>query len=295
MLRPDRKREFVDGEAIHSVEGLSPTAEVHSISGVRVFDVGQGDALAVLDQAGNPFLQIDYGGCYNSPFSISSGVSPDHTMPLGKDSLLMLTHWDKDHWWSADMGTTAKEATWLVPRQLTSPTAACFSASLSRIFCIPEDLVGLPQRFVARNGDAVIWEKIARSAKSDTSSEDCNRTGVAYSLVKQDTREVILLPGDAPFDRVAHYQELASAGMLLRGVVAYHHGSRTHWTAATDKMLSTWRTKPESPVVVALSYGRRNSYGHPKPQNYRAVFSALNFRRTPAARAAKKGYFDITF
>ena len=138
-----RTRQAIASPDLPSISGLSPLAGASSILGVRIFDVGQGDSIAIMADVGGTaevVLQLDYGGRERNPFKRNSDV--DVRMPVVSNKLLMLTHWDEDHWSSAPKGSSAKNADWLVPRQVTSPRAVRFSATLQKIHCIPESLVG---------------------------------------------------------------------------------------------------------------------------------------------------------
>lgn len=211
-----RTRQAIASPDLTSVSGLRPLAGVSSILGVRVFDVGQGDSIAVLtDVAGSTevALQLDYGGRERNPFTNVADV--DAQMPVTKGGLLMLTHWDEDHWSSAPKGSEAKDAKWIVPRQITSPRAVRFSASLNDIHCIPEQYVGQTIRFSAANGDYVVAEKIGAFPGAFAKNEDCNKSGIAMAIVHKTStgNEVILLPGDAPFDKVVPFVRLEQQGV----------------------------------------------------------------------------------
>lgn len=290
-----RERMRIEAMELASVSGLQPTHGVSRISGVRVHDIGQGDAISVLDESGQPFLQIDYGGKVDNIF----GNQIDQHVPVKGDSLLMLSHWDEDHWCSAPNGVTAKAATWLVPRQITSPRAVMFSTTLPRIYCVPETLVGRAYFFATECGDKIYWEKIASAPPVHAKDEDCNRTGLAFSVVKQghggSPSQVILLPGDAPFGKVRHYEDHHRSGHVLRGMVAYHHGSKVHLCKNTQRLLGGW-TPTANTVDLVFSYGSNNSYSHPDLAFYNGLpYPNKSFFYTPALRAGGKGFYDIIF
>ena len=284
----------MDGLDVESIEGVNPLGGVRSLSGVRVYDVGQGDSIAILDGDGNPVFQVDYGGRQGHPFGALKPLELDIRMPVAAGSMLMMTHWDEDHWSSAPKGTAAQKAKWLVPRQVTSPRAVRFAAELEDIHCIPEDGVGKLFRFTAANGDAIRWEKLAASRSDVTKREDCNRTGVALSVVRTTDQgsEVILLPGDAAFGHVRHYHQLRDAGATLTGIVAFHHGSGCHWTRTTERLIGNWPGTAGPPEVV-VSCADKNSYGHPDRAKYAKVLPGLTLNETSAARARGDGFLEI--
>jgi len=280
-----------------AVSGTSPLAAVSQLAGVRIFDVGQGDAIAVLGNAyreRRPVLQLDYGGRERNPFALHTDV--DDRMPVASGDVLMLSHWDEDHWCSASKGSSARDASWLVPRQLTSPRAVLFSASLDDIHCIPEQFVGQTLRYATQGDDYVLWQKIGYFPGAFAKAEDCNRSGVALAVVHRGVEgeeEAILLPGDAPFDAVSMFSWLAGRGVKLRGIVAFHHGAGTHWSDATRDLLRNWTTPGRLDVVFSCS--QPSSYHHPDEDQYRALLPDANFQRTATARAQSMVQIDLLF
>jgi hypothetical protein len=111
-------------------------ASVTEIKGVRVFDVGQGDCIGLRDQDDNVCCYIDYGGNEYHPDNNKSGNTALR-LPVLRGSQyvsVILTHWDKDHYWSANKkNPAAQQCDWLTPRQWVSPQAARFAAKLARI------------------------------------------------------------------------------------------------------------------------------------------------------------------
>lgn len=290
------ERERIGGADIASIKAPAAVARSGSIAGARVYDVGQGDAIAVIDESGRTILQLDYGGRQGNPFDGKSAAIVDGMLPVPKDALVMVTHWDEDHWSTAPKGDAAKASEWLVPRQVTSPRAARFAADLEKVHCIPETLVGNVFQFRASNGDAVLWQKIAHSSPSPVVHENCNKTGVAIALLRRsgDHGQVILLPGDAPFDQIPLFTSLHSAGMTLTGLVAFHHGSKYHWTNRARSMLRSWPVTRGGPCEVVFSYGAGNSYGHPHPNKYDVLPDWIAIE-TPALRTTETPYYDIIF
>ncbi|HUR39737.1 MAG TPA: hypothetical protein VM240_01065 [Verrucomicrobiae bacterium] len=278
-----------------SVNGVDPAMGVQSIRGIRVHDIGQGDSISILDEAGSPFLQIDYGGRVGNP--LVTALDIDTQMNVAGAGLLMLTHWDEDHWCSARKGTVAQTLNWLVPRQITSPRAVEFSARLANIHCVPESMVGNAYKFETALGDEIWWEKIAAAPGPAATEENCNHTGIGFSIVRNrpdGRRQVILLPGDAPFDDISHYKTHLAAGIELRGVLAFHHGTNQHWSAASANLLKGWSPTSRS-VDVVFSCARNNSYGHPHKLWYQQMPYARKLRTTPGLRRAGLKHFDMVF
>ncbi len=296
-----RKRRLVPKRTFNAKDRADPFAGVKAIGGARVYAVGQGDGIAIIDASGRPVLQVDYGGSRGSPFrhldQAAQREAVDALMPVEPNRLVMLTHWDTDHWCSAAKGTQAIAARWLVPRQVTSPRAVTFATGVGRIACIRETLVGQPRCFRAENGDELWWEKIGKSETDETKYEDCNFTGVAFSLVRGSppNGQVILLPGDAPFASVPHYRQHFDRKLRLTGIVAFHHGADTHWTEATRALLRDWPRTGKT-VPVAFSCAEKSGYPrHPWPENYRAAFGDEAFEPHLIWQLKDPPYFDIHF
>ncbi|WP_122467899.1 hypothetical protein [Brevundimonas lutea] len=259
---------------------FDPLAKVKSLAGVRAEDVGQGDALVVMDGDGNDVLRIDYGGVQSSPFNgLADPVRApkiDQLLPVPAAQTIMLSHWDHDHWASAWPGTNAvKRGHWLTPRQWTSPSAVERSVEIANIRCIPPLLETVPCRFVAANGDELWWEKL-KAFRPTFQNEDCNRSGVAFSVVQKRTGKVIFLPGDAPFHLPRHYRTHAARGLTMRGLVAFHHGAGTHWTKGTRRFLKRWG-RPDERQSIVYSAGAVNRDSHPVEANYTKAFPVAGF------------------
>jgi hypothetical protein len=297
-----RDRARIRAPEVRSVNGLNPLSDVAALKGIRVYDIGQGDAIAVIDGQGEPVLHVDYGGRQGNPFmempAAQRSMEVDLRLPIDPRRFVMITHWDEDHWCSASKGEAAKAANWLVPRQVTSPTAVAFSTQIPRISCIPEIEVGNPHFFRAANGDELWWEKIAPSESDESRSENCNKTGVAFSLLRHGPigSEVILMPGDAPFDSVGHYRQHASSGATLTGIVAFHHGADTHWTAATRNLLRNWQLTHNN-IPVIFSCGVDNSYHHPTVENYQDIYGwrLLALRTDELRRSGAAQGYELVF
>lgn len=257
------------------IDFVDPFSNVEALSGIAVCNVGQGDALCILDQDGAVVLRIDYGGKIDGPANGLSGQDRvdriDKMLPVSPELTIMLTHWDEDHWYSAWKGTKAySSARWIVPRQWPSIDAIELSANLDHIQCLPEAPFSAAMCFEARNGDRLWFEKL-RPFNPGAFNEDCNLSGVMFSLVQAGTKKVIFMPGDAPLHRAKHYALLSKLDHEMRGLVAYHHGAKKHWTGPTTKFLQRWR-KASVEQTIVFSYGPSNGYGHPVREKYRAAF-----------------------
>lgn len=266
----------------------NPLKDVTGIGRVIVDYVGQGDAISIADLAGEVVVRIDYGGRESRPFArpIKKRLTEiDAALPVAQGAPVFLTHWDEDHWCSALVGSqAARNGNWITPRQFTSPRAALRSTQLRTVKCLPAAMEQTPICFEAVNGDQLWCEKIG-SFQPTATTEDCNLTGMAFSVVSLASNSVILLPGDAPIHKVPHYQTHLSSGLMLRGLVAYHHGARTHGIDLTSRFLRHWTGQRPGPRIV-FSCGDPNAYDHPWPYHYLRVLPAATLRRVRAHRTA---------
>lgn len=119
------------------------TLGVETLTHIYMIDVGQGDCFALVDQNEKICLYVDYGGLADHPDKDNPGntrrrmpdVHPNGQVPV------LLTHWDKDHYWSAKKKNPhAKRSEWIVPRQKASPQAVRFSTEVDNMRCWPESL-----------------------------------------------------------------------------------------------------------------------------------------------------------
>ncbi len=268
---------------------LFDSSAVTRLNGVRVFDVGQGDCIGLLDQNNNVFCYVDYGGLNDHPDKHMPTLTSSR-MPVnlnGRYVSIVLTHWDKDHFWSANKkNPDAQSCEWLVPRQTVSPQAVLLACKLHNAKCWPESRTGTPASFDVGGDHDIVVRKCGPYDRYAI-KEDRNLTGLAISLQEWGDVAVeaaILLPGDCPFDRIP---SLPSAP--LRALVAYHHGAHSHWTNATTLAIKNRALNAK----MAYSYGC-NSYGHPDRSNYQPDWDA-NSSETPRIRATGKMYEDMNW
>ena len=234
-----------------------------AVSGIRAFDVGQGDCIGLLDQSGDVFCYLDYGGYHDHP-DASNWKHTARRLPVtvnGRVVPIVLSHWDIDHYLSAHKkNPAAQSCEWLVPRQLVSPHAARFAARLASAKCWPESLGATPVSIRVGSDDTIEIRK-CRSFNPSAVHEDRNLSGLAVTLVHTyagPPDAMMVLPGDCAFDKIPNCPNVE-----IRALVAYHHGSHVHWSNATTSAIG----KLASPRTMFYSYGR-NTYGHPVRTNY---------------------------
>lgn len=212
---------------------------IDTSGGVIAYDVGQGAAHAALSAHHRPSVYIDFGG----------GVTGNtHTFPkefkgfcFSANPLIILTHWDWDHWSSAIRQPDALHMTWLTP-QLTKPLP------IQRAFA--EQLGAL--------GNLWEWPAITNAPFNGKtlSIEKCtgrtsNDSGLAVILRREGTRKKFLIPGDASYGFIP----AVKAGCRFDGLSMTHHGGVLH-----HKVYPT----PKRGAAAILSVGAANSHKHPR-------------------------------
>jgi hypothetical protein len=256
---------------------------VTALKGIRVFDVGQGDCIGLRDQDERIFCYIDYGGLCDHPDK-GDPANTAARLPVGaadEAATIVLTHWDKDHFWSASKNAAAREVPWLVPRQHVSPRTAQFASRLPHAVCWPESLQDRPETFyIGRNFELQIRKCAPFDAQQP--QQDRNLSGLAVTLVKRERDgpdQVMILPGDCPFDRIPRLPR----GRIV-AVVAYHHGSATYWTPATAQVLVNGGRH----LRWIYSFGI-NSHGHPREANYAGICVHCNGEARTTQLARQQG------
>ncbi len=261
------------------------------LAGLRVFDVGQGDCFGLLDQRGEVFCYVDYGGLGDHPDQGSRAKTVAATrMPVGYGAsytAVILTHWDKDHYYSAKRyNTDAQNGLWLVPRQLASPQAVRFAAKLKNALRWPESLGKKSKTFWLNSEDCIEIRKCEKFVGS-AATEDRNVTGLVITLSKFKNRKLLfysLLPGDRHFDGIP-----GLPAAPIRVLIAYHHGSDTDWKATTKHEITSALGTPRH---LVYSYGSSNTFGHPVTANYKTEWHPPTLK-TPHLRRKKAKHEDF--
>jgi hypothetical protein len=270
---------------------LSDPAKTTALAGMRVFDIGQGDCIGLLDQNNEVFCYVDYGGLGDHPDRGSTATNPASTrMPVQYGAALttiVLTHWDKDHYYSAKKyNTDAQKCQWLVPRQMASPQAVRFAAKLTNALCWPESRKKNAVKF-AVGADHSIEIRKCSAFVAGALTEDRNSTGLAVTLLCHEDgrlKTYMLLPGDCHFDGIP-----SLPGGAIRALLAYHHGSRTHWSTATKTVIAG---SLQTPRDLAYSFGKSNTYRHPRRDNYKTEWHPATVE-TPDLRAKGQRWHDF--
>lgn len=136
----------VAGKALSSIFDFSHVAALltsgFSLGGavadlLGVYDVGQGSASALLDDKGRATLFYDLGcGVYANHSTAPASLS--FCCCVSPDPMVLLSHWDVDHWagayWAASASGPfpALSKTWIAPDQKPGPVHTAFAYDIFR-------------------------------------------------------------------------------------------------------------------------------------------------------------------
>lgn len=208
---------------------------------VAVYHVGQGNSNAICADNGMPLLYFDLGGgCYKNKSTYPTALNFCFT----EEPLIILSHWDTDHYETAKRNTAYQSKTWIVPRQLIGPAHLKF---LLR---------------VRTAGTVLIWPRYLTSVSfhwgtlvvcTHHNPKKKNHTGLAFMVSlrpKFNSIKEVLLPADAAYTYIPGHKP-------CDGLVATHHGAEFDtFNAPVPGMTGKG--------AIAYSYGAGNSYGHPR-------------------------------
>lgn len=245
---------------------LFPAAPVPAFTGV--FDIGTGNLHAVFDTDGRPFIYSDLGGgALGSTFTFPGHLQLCTSYP----PLVLLSHFDQDHWRSAvaagvgmgagalGVGAAAIHADaalcpWLIPTQAKGGVQTAFYNSLVAGLNAIHKRPGGASAAVLTIGPHVDIIKCTGNG--------ANHSGLALRLRPAGGGpERMLLPGDAHFGDFAH-----GAAGNIDAMVATHHGADPGASPGGSGAGGS----------LAYSYGWGNAYGFPRLAAG-AVYTGANF------------------
>ncbi len=226
--------EFVDADETDIIKALNG----ETIFGVAAFDVGQGNWQGLLNAEGTPVAYFDVGGGvlgHRDTFPPALNAAC-----FAKKPPIILSHWDWDHWSSAQRFTDALEMTWIVPRQSIGPVARVFLYN------------------IVKKGSVLFWPSgkpsisVGQIKVSSCTGRGKNHSGLAVAISGPNPfyNEDILLTGDCNYIHIRDWDR------SYRHVVVPHHGA---------KMTSKKTPHPEFENLscAVISRGKPNQWGHP--------------------------------
>lgn len=229
----DAEVDVIDTELRHNA-GWNPEF-------IAVYNVGQGNSNAICNDQGSPLLYFDLGGgCYKNKGTYPSTLN----FCMTYRPIIILSHWDTDHYESAKRNTAYQNGTWIVPRQRFGPAHQKFFLQLNS--------AGKALIWPATLGSRSFqWGTIKRCTHPDPKKKNHSGLAMIASLSPvSNTIAEVLLPADAAYTYIPGHG-------TCDGLVATHHG-------AEFDALNAPVPGAKGRNAIAYSFGAGNSYGHPR-------------------------------
>lgn len=213
-----------------------PTSDVDQ---VFVLDVGQGSANALVGRYGDVVAYVNLG----AGVLADAGTWPAamHDICRQFPTAVILTHWHYDHFEAANKYRHAQNLTWVAPLQVPGPGPQSAMANA-----------------LAAKGTLLVWGGTGTLKSGGIEIERCmgpagnqNRTGIAVWIEGPAPEDPILLPGDAGYKDIPSLH----SGRTIQSFAVAHHGGSAPGTPPSNPGNAYTR--------AAMSYGHKNSYGHP--------------------------------
>lgn len=215
---------------------------------LNVYNVGQGNLTAITDEDNMPLVYFDLGG----GFAWNKFTYPN-TLRLCFSSCktVIISHWDNDHVETAKRYFGFNPAilngiTWIAPEQDITVSYFKLAAKMS----VSGNLILWPKNL---KGSISLWfGKLIKCKGSDK-----NNSGLAMIVNSpNNTIKSILNPADAAYLNIPGIKK-----MKFDGLVATHHGAN-FFNANSPIPISNIEKGN-----IAFSYGRYNTYNHPRNES----------------------------
>lgn len=210
------------------------------------WDVGQGAGNAILNDEGIAVAYSDVGA--GSHRNVKTRPRPWADICLCANPLIVLSHWDTDHWAAANLQIRLLSCTWLAPRQRMGPTHTRLVARILES--------GGTVHFVKRSSRPLVAsiqhaQQIALQHGTG-GRPGRNDSGLILTVHNSRSKATWMFPGDAD------YSAIPVLPPLLVGLVASHHGAAPYpQTVSPSPKSARYRR-------LVYSFGENNSYKHPR-------------------------------
>jgi hypothetical protein len=198
----------LDESNIDAIGEFCESIDLQSFSHVNIYNVGQGNFNALVNEHNQPLLYFDMGGgrgAYKASYPPNFKLCHTNSPPV------VLSHWDEDHVISAVYNPKILDSKWLVPPHSSISKTAWKIATVLK-----------------SNGNLTVWNSSLSTpvaigphliTKCTGKAHNKNNSGLAM-FVNYSKDEYVLLPGDAAYNKIPD----ADVKDLI-GLVASHHGS----------------------------------------------------------------------
>jgi hypothetical protein len=210
--------------------------QLDNFSHVNIYNVGQGNCIALVDSHNVPLLYFDVGGGSGAN---SFTYPPNFKLCHFANPSVILSHWDLDHIVTAVYDAQLLKTKWLVPVQAPlSNTAFQIASALqtrSNLFCWNTSIgmeISLGNHFIT---------------KCSAKSTNKNSSGLAM-YINYGKANFTLLPGDATFYLIPNVNS-----RKLIGMAASHHGAKSSKNGMPHGVI---------PSMLAYSFGANNTHRH---------------------------------
>lgn len=246
LKRIRQRRGIVPSTTIswHCRAGLYKSVAKVPIESVIVHDVGHASFSTVIDSAGAPLLHFDCGW----PIPWNWKTYPPTTPTEPDANIVVLSHWDSDHYAGFHKWSKVRNAFWIVPNQELGPNAEFVVESLMKASRLLMCSLPPNKKFTLGGITIIGCDPSAVNGKS----KKMNNSGIAISISLMGTRSV-LLPGDADYKTINN--TLYPPPDCL---VVSHHGAKVEGSVPLA---------PANYPRAVVSLGLDNCYKHPSIQS----------------------------
>ena len=224
------------------------------LSALVCFDIGQGLASALVCECGFPVYYFDTGrgSTRNAPTAPSNIDFCTCSKPV-----VILSHWDTDHWAGATGHVRLQSRVWIVPRQTISISHVAFANDILQ--------AGGKILVVGSSSRPLTWS----GQKQDYDLRRCtgagrNGSGLALVVLDRPSGRSWVLTGDAGYHQMPHPVPKDVAAMIVP-----HHGANMG-----VKSIPFGRSA-NSYGLLFYSFGPGNGHGPKKPPTQHPVSSAV--------------------
>lgn len=234
------------------LQALKPPCDVEALV---CFDIGQGLASALVCRCGEPIYYFDTG-CGSGR---NTGTAPSRIdFCTCSSPVVILSHWDTDHWAGAVNHARLQARTWTVPKQTISTSHTLFANDILK--------AGGNILVVDRTLPQLQWSSGAQDYDLQRATgKKRNGTGLVLVVTDRPSGRSWVLTGDAGYDVIPHAVPADVAAMVVP-----HHGADMGAKSFPFARSST------SYARLLYSFGPGNKHGPNNPPVQHPVQAAVS-------------------